>query len=239
MNAPWTYFFYRPPGEEQRGLVESDDLGGDDQRLDQLHDSGGHRRGLREAGVDEPGGHVRAGHVGQQPPGTAPRAGAGTPGGRPPVPAAAARWTRGVCRDAGRAGRHVGLPALALRLVQVMLDGDGLRPGDLFLLVRPRDPEVGGAVPGCPALAGALGEPVPGSHPGRSRSSPSRARRAACLACGSSPRPAPRQPLLPGRLAARRVHHLREASTSCRCSGTRPAPAGPPGPSVPRPGPSP
>ena len=43
---------------------------------------------------------------------------------------------------------------------------DGLRLGDLFLLVRPRDPEVGGAVEVRPARAGALRVISPGSHPG-------------------------------------------------------------------------
>jgi hypothetical protein len=60
-------------------------------------------------------------------------------------------------RDAGRAGRHVDLPARALRLVQVMLDRLGLRLGDLFLLVRPHDPQIGGTAGVRPALAGALG----------------------------------------------------------------------------------
>ena len=111
---------------------------------------------------------------------------------------------RGV-RDAGRAGRHVGLPARALGLVQVVLDGDGLRLGDLFLLVGPGDPEIGGAVQVRPALAGALGVTSRGSHPARSRSSPPPARRAACRAALLRRVPLRGPPLLAGRLAAGRV----------------------------------
>ena len=77
----------------QRGLVEPGDPGGDDQRLDQPHDPGGHRRGPGEAGVDEPGGHLRARRRRTAAAGTAPRAGAGRPAGRRPGHAAAARST--------------------------------------------------------------------------------------------------------------------------------------------------
>ena len=111
---------------------------------------------------------------------------------------------RGV-RDAGRAGRHVGLPALAPGLVQVMLHGDGFRLGDLFLLVGPGDAKIGGAVEVRPALAGALGEPVAGHirlGPGHRR--PRRPRLLAPLALLRRV-PLRRAPLLPGRPAAGHV----------------------------------
>src|SRR5271166_4129114 len=111
---------------------------------------------------------------------------------------------RGV-RDAGRAGRHVGLPALAPGLVQVMLHGDGFRLGDLFLLAGPGDAKIGGAVEVRPALAGALGEPVAGHirlGPGHRR--PRRPRLLAPLALLRRV-PLRRAPLLPGRPAAGRV----------------------------------
>ena len=154
--------------------------------------------------MDEPGGHLCARDVGQQQP-------ASLHGqvlehqevdrqGTQPRPDRDRR-----VRDAGRAGRHVNLPARALCLVQVVLDGDGRRLGDLFLLVRPGDSEVGGAVKVRPAFAGARREPVPGlirHGPGHRR--PRRAGLLAapaflrCVAFGGPP-------LLARGLAARRV----------------------------------
>ena len=160
MNAPWTYFF--SPAAPDRSVVSSNPTTFAAMSSVLISDGpGGHGRGLREAGVDEPGGYLRPGHVGQQLQAPLHRQvleDQQVDGQRTqPRPD---RY-RGV-RDAGRAGRHVGLPALAPGLVQVMLHGDGFRLGDLFLLAGPGDAKIGGAVEVRPALAGALGEPVAG-----------------------------------------------------------------------------
>ena len=188
----------------QRGLIEPHDPGRDEQRLDQLHGPGCHRRSFLQAGVDEPRGHLRAGHVGQQQPAPLHRdvledqqVDSQRAQPRPD-------GDRGV-RDAGRAGRRVGLPARAPGLVQVMLDRLSLRLGDLFLLAGPRDAEIGGITEVRAARAGALRVIVEGvirHGPGHRRP-----RRPRLLA----PVPLLRgvafclPPLLAGRLAARRV----------------------------------
>ena len=122
MNAPWTYFF--SPAAPDRSVVSSNPttLAAMISVLISFTTPAAIDAAFAQAGVDEPGGHLRAGHVGQQQP--APLHGHVLEDQQVDRQRAQPRpdRDRGV-RDAGRAGRHVGLPARALCLVQVMLDG--------------------------------------------------------------------------------------------------------------------
>ena len=208
-------------------------------RLDQRHDLRGHRRGLRQAGVDEPGGHVRAGHVGEQLPAPLHRHVLEDQqvDGQRPQPRA--DRDRGV-RDAGRAGRHVGLPARAPALVQVMLDrSDACGSGTSFCWYDRATPR-SAAPPGprrtrrCPRGSSR------GSIRDRSRSSPPPAPRLLAPPALLRRVPLRRPPLLPGRLAARRVIHAgrhRGVPAVPRHGPLQPRPAAPAGQRPPPPAP--
>ena len=189
----------------QRGLIEPHDPGGDEQGVDQLDGPGGHRRGLAQAGVDEPGRHLRARDAQIASSGTVPPGRAGRPAGRQQGRTAAARQTlRSPGRRAGgapygssrtRTGAHAGHAGLSEPWARVPLSAGrtARRRG------RRHHPT--------PALHAQVpsGEQLPGvlpHGPGHRRPRHPRPLAPVPLLCGV---PFCLAPLLAGRLAARRV----------------------------------
>ena len=234
VNAPWTYFF--SPAGPDRSVVSSNPatVAAVIRALISLTVPAAIDAALRQAGVDEPVRHLRAGHVGQQHAGTAPPGRAGRPPGRPPAPAAAARSRpRSPGRRAGgarrgssrtRTGPRAGRAGSVCRL----------RLGDLLLLVGPGDPRGRRHQPG-PRRT----RTRPPDNSRRSRPGPSQV-----IAAPGAPGCLPRLRFFSAsRSAARRclrgglrpgVSSRAAASRNCRCCGTRRAPGGRSGPSVPR-----
>jgi len=128
------------PGPQRR-LVEPRHSSGGDQGADQPHHVRGQGCRLRQAGMDEPIGHRRAGDVGDQLP--APLHGNMLEDdqvhrqGTQPRPDRQRR-----IRHARRAGRGMYPAAGAPGLVQVVLHPLRRRSRDLLLLIRPGNPQV-------------------------------------------------------------------------------------------------
>ena len=193
------------PGQAgpQRGLVEHGDTGTGNQRADQLDHVRGEFRGRAQAGMDEPGRHLRPGGIADQLSAPLHRdmlEHHQVEGQGPQVRADRHRRVR----HPRRAGRHVVPPAAAHRLVQVVLDPLRGRLGNLQLLERPGHARIlrAGQVRAAPAPA--LREMIP--RVVRLGPAHRRPRRARLLAPVPLPRlPLRGPPLFAGRLAARDV----------------------------------
>lgn len=217
----------------QRGLVEPGHVCGGDQRFDQLHHVRDRLRRLCQAGVDEPGRDLRAGHVRDHP--RAPLNGHVLEDDQVYSQSAQVRPDRHRrVWHALRPRRGMHLPAAAADLVQVMLDTPRGQRRHLKLLQGSRHTQVcrrgkirpaGIAAPGRTVMSNLIGlGPAQSPHP---------ANQAASRACGRC-----RPCAVPAGVApARASHPTRAALRNCGCCGpaaaavrqSRPAAPRPPG----------